>query len=91
MRVAVAQTKAKPAGQVVIGLSQEPTVFDPRLPHIEVDDGVYMSLFSPLWAVSPKGRASAAACGRDADDRQWRSFRRRPDLVDQASPWRELA
>src|ERR1700709_1057480 len=46
------QTKGKPSGQVVIGLSQEPTVFDPRLPHIEVDDGVYMSLFSPLWTVS---------------------------------------
>ena len=50
-----AQTKPKPAGQVVIGFSQEPTVFDPRLAHIEVDDGVYMALFSPLWAVDPKG------------------------------------
>jgi peptide/nickel transport system substrate-binding protein len=50
-----AQGKAKPSGQVVIGLSQEPTVFDPRLPHIEVDDGVYMALFSPLWTVDPKG------------------------------------
>ena len=36
-----AQTKPKPSGQVVIGISQEPTVFDPRRPHIEVDDGVY--------------------------------------------------
>ncbi len=50
-----AQGKAKPSGQVIIGLSQEPTVFNPLLPHIEVDDGIYMSLFSPLWAVDPKG------------------------------------
>ena len=50
-----AQGKPKPAGQVIIGISQEPTVFNPLLPHIEVDDGVYMSLFSPLWAVDPKG------------------------------------
>ncbi len=40
---------------MVIGLSQEPTVFDPRRPHIEVDDGVYQALFSPLWTVDPKG------------------------------------
>ncbi len=50
-----AQAKPKPSGQVVIGISQEPTVFLPLLPHIEVDDGIYMSLFSPLWAVDPKG------------------------------------
>ncbi len=50
-----AQGKAKPSGQVIIGLSQEPTVFNPLLPHIEVDDGIYMSLFSPLWAVDPEG------------------------------------
>lgn len=50
-----AQTKPKPTGQVVIGLSQEPTVFDPRRPHIEVDDGVHMTLFSALWMVDPSG------------------------------------
>ena len=48
-------SKPKPSGQVVIGISQEPTVFNPLLPHIEVDDGIYMSLFSPLWAVDPQG------------------------------------
>lgn len=47
--------KPKPTGQVIIGLSQEPTVFDPRLAHIEVDEGVYMALFSPLWTVDPQG------------------------------------
>ncbi len=50
-----AQAKPKPSGQVIIGYSQEPTVFNPLLPHIEVDDGIYMSLFSPLWAVDPAG------------------------------------
>ena len=50
-----AQGKPKPSGQVIIGFSQEPTVFNPLLAHIEVDDGVYMSLFSPLWAVDPAG------------------------------------
>jgi peptide/nickel transport system substrate-binding protein len=50
-----AQGKPKPNGQVIIGLSQEPTVFDPRRPHIEVDDGVHMTLFSALWMVDPSG------------------------------------
>ena len=50
-----AQSKPKPTGQVIIGLSQEPTVFDPRRPHIEVDDGVNIAIYSPLWAVAPSG------------------------------------
>lgn len=41
--------------QVIVGLSQEPTVFHPLLPHIEVDDGVLMNLFSPLWRINAKG------------------------------------
>ena len=53
-----AQSKppAKPTGQIVAGISQEPTVFNPLLVHIEVDEGVYMNLFSPLWSVDPQGR-----------------------------------
>ena len=43
-----------PTGQVVIGFSQEPTVFQPLLPHIEVDEGVYASLFSTLWRIDEK-------------------------------------
>ncbi|HMG51074.1 MAG TPA: peptide ABC transporter substrate-binding protein [Inquilinus sp.] len=46
---------AKPTGQVIVGLSQEPTVFNPLMLHIEVDEGVYLNLFSPLWQVDPKG------------------------------------
>ena len=45
----------KPTGQVVVGVSQEPTVFNPLMLHIEVDEGVYMNLFSPLWSVDPDG------------------------------------
>jgi peptide/nickel transport system substrate-binding protein len=53
-----AQSKppSKPTGQVIAGISQEPTVFNPHLLHIEVDEGVYMNLFSPLWSVDPQGR-----------------------------------
>lgn len=46
---------SKPTGQAVIGLSQEPTVFNPLLVHIEVDEAVYFNLFSALWRVDPKG------------------------------------
>lgn len=46
---------AKPTGQIVIGFSQEPTVFQPLLPHIEVDEGVYFNLFSALWRVDATG------------------------------------
>jgi len=51
-----AATKPTPSGQVVLGISQEPTAFDPRLPHIEVDQGVYQAIFSPLWTVDPSGK-----------------------------------
>ena len=46
---------AKRSGTIIAGISQEPTVFNPLLLHIEVDEGVYMNLFSPLWSVDPKG------------------------------------
>ena len=46
---------AKPTGQIVAGISQEPTVFNPLMVHIEVDEGVYWNLYSPLWGVDPKG------------------------------------
>ena len=46
---------SKPTGQVIVGLSQEPTVFNPLMPHIEVDQGVHWNLFNPLWGVAPNG------------------------------------
>jgi peptide/nickel transport system substrate-binding protein len=47
---------AKKGGQVVIGLSQEPTVFNPLRPHIEVDRGVHFGLFDSLWRVDDAGQ-----------------------------------
>jgi peptide/nickel transport system substrate-binding protein len=45
---------AKPIGQVVIGLSQEPTVFNPLMPSIEVDQGIALNVFNPLWLADPE-------------------------------------
>jgi peptide/nickel transport system substrate-binding protein len=42
-------------GDVIVGLSQEPTVFHPLTPGIEVDRGVHMAIFDPLWRVDPRG------------------------------------
>jgi peptide/nickel transport system substrate-binding protein len=52
---AKAQMPTKPTGQVIVGLSQEPTVFNPLMPAIEVDQGVWWNLFNPLWGVDPAG------------------------------------
>jgi peptide/nickel transport system substrate-binding protein len=46
----------KKGGQVVVGLSQEPTVFNPLRPHIEVDRGVHFGLFDSLWRVDDAGQ-----------------------------------
>jgi peptide/nickel transport system substrate-binding protein len=46
---------AKPTGRVVVGLSQEPTVFNPLMAHIEVDDAVHFSVFDALFRMDPKG------------------------------------
>ena len=86
-----AQGKAQPKGQAIIGLSQEPTVFDPRRPHIEVDDGVHMTQFSALWMVDPSGTMqprlaaevpTVANGGISADG---------PHLESEAAPGREMA
>ncbi len=45
----------KPTGQVIAGISQEPTVFNPLMPHIEVDEGVYFQVYNPLWSIAPDG------------------------------------
>jgi peptide/nickel transport system substrate-binding protein len=42
------------SGQLTVGFSQEPTVFNPHLPHIEVDDGVHFALFDSLFSVDPE-------------------------------------
>ncbi|RXT36390.1 peptide ABC transporter substrate-binding protein [Bradyrhizobium betae] len=53
---AFARTSAtKPTGRVIVGLGQEPTVFNPLMAHIEVDDGVHFSVFDALFRVDPQG------------------------------------
>ncbi len=46
----------KKGGQVVVGLSQEPTVFNPLRPGIEVDRGVHYALYDSLWRVDERGQ-----------------------------------
>lgn len=46
---------SKPTGQVVVGLSQEPTAFNPLMPGIEVDETVWMQVFNTLWLAQPDG------------------------------------
>ena len=50
-----AHAQETPKGQIVLGFSQEPTVFNPHLPHIEVDEGIHYALFDPLFDVAPDG------------------------------------
>ncbi len=47
-------------GQLTVGFSQEPTVFNPHMPHIEVDEGIHFSIFDTLFSVDPKGKFVAA-------------------------------
>ena len=50
------QTKpAAPKGRIVVGVTQEPTVFNPLMPHLEVDDSVAFSVFDALFRIDPKG------------------------------------
>ena len=57
VRGAGAQTPpSSPRGQVVVGIWQEPTVFNPLMPGIEVDQGFWMAVFNSLWDVDPEGK-----------------------------------
>ncbi|HEU5432823.1 MAG TPA: peptide ABC transporter substrate-binding protein [Thermomicrobiales bacterium] len=49
------QTQPKQGGQVIVGFSQEPTVFNPLKSTLEVDRGVQYSLFDSLWRIDDKG------------------------------------
>lgn len=55
---AMAQDAVK--GQLTVGFTQEPTVFNPHMPHIEVDEGVHFALFDPLFYVNEEGKFIAA-------------------------------
>lgn len=47
--------KLTPKGQVVIGFSNEPTVFNPLFKGLSVDHGVWWNLFNPLWQYDENG------------------------------------
>ncbi len=47
---------ADATGQVILAFSQEPTVFNPLMPHIEVDEGVYYAVFDLLFDFDPEGK-----------------------------------
>jgi peptide/nickel transport system substrate-binding protein len=53
---AIAATPKTVSKQMVIGFSQEPTVFNPHLLHIEVDEGIYFGVFDSLFKVDPQGK-----------------------------------
>jgi len=70
-----------PKGQVIVGFSQEPTVFNPHLLHIEVDDGIHFAIFDPLFDIDAQGNfypvlasevPTVANGGVSADGLQWR-------------------
>src|SRR6266511_39728 len=54
--VVLAAEGVKKSGQVVVALSQEPTVFNPARPHIEVDHGVHFGLFDSLWRTDERAQ-----------------------------------
>ena len=67
---------ASPSGRIVVGLSQEPTVFNPLMTKIETDDGVHFSLFDALLPHRPRRRPPAEPCGRGAEPGERRDFGR---------------
>lgn len=53
--MAHALPSASGGGQMVVGFSQELTVFNPLMPHIEVDDGLHFSIFDQLFGIDEQG------------------------------------
>ena len=45
------QDEPMKGGQVIVGLSQEPTIFNPLKSTLEVDRGVQFALFDSLWRI----------------------------------------
>src|SRR5690606_4588873 len=57
---AFAAPPENPTGQIIIAFSQEPTVFNPHLLHIEVDEGIHFAVFDPLFGVDQDGNFTPA-------------------------------
>ena len=49
--VAALQDEPPKGGQVIVGLSQEPTVFNPLKSTLEVDRGAQFAIFDSLWRI----------------------------------------
>lgn len=47
------QDEPPKGGQVIVGLSQEPTIFNPLKSTLEVDRGVQFAIFDSLWRIDP--------------------------------------
>ena len=71
---AYAAPPSAPKGQVIIGFSQEPTVFNPHMLHIEVDEGIHFSVFDPLFNVDPEGQIHARPGSRSAEQSKMAVF-----------------
>ncbi len=77
---ALAAPPSSPTGQLIIGLAQEPTVFNPHKLHIEVDEGIQFALYDTLFTVTPEGNfkpslaevPTVANGGISADGLNWR-------------------
>lgn len=54
-RSAALAAGADATGQLILAFSQEPTVFNPFMPHIEVDEGIHFAVFDTLFTFDPKG------------------------------------
>ena len=52
---AVPPPPAKPTGVVVVGMSQEPTAFNPLMPGVECDEVIWTNVFNTLWTAEPDG------------------------------------
>ena len=48
----LAQDEPPKGGQVIVGLSQEPTIFNPLKSTLEVDRGAQMAIFDSLWRIN---------------------------------------
>ncbi|AFK52869.1 peptide ABC transporter substrate-binding protein [Tistrella mobilis] len=81
LRALAAGPEPRPGGQVIAGISQEPTVFNPLMPGSEYDQGIWWQVFSTLWYIDADGTIvpdlaaelpTVANGGLSADGRIWK-------------------
>ncbi|GAA5234251.1 peptide ABC transporter substrate-binding protein [Verticiella sediminum] len=76
-----AESAPKKGGQALIGYTNEPAVLNPLTVGLSVDQGVWWTLYSPLWAIDENGEfvprlakevPTVANGGISADGLRWR-------------------